>query len=91
MKLSKLLFATLCGLFIGNANAADVTIYYSPTCPHCHHAREFIENTLVYEYDGLKVTEINVMNKDNRQSFVDAVYNGPVYCITYLLFHYKRF
>lgn len=74
MKLSKLLFAVLCGLFVGNANSADVTIYYSPTCPHCHHAREFIENTLVYEYNDLKVTEINVMNKDNRQGFVDAVY-----------------
>ena len=55
------------------ANAADIKIYHSPSCPHCHHAREFIENTLIYEYDNLKVTEINVMNEDNRQEFLDTI------------------
>ena len=74
MKLSKLLFAICCFGFIGTANAADITIFYSPTCPHCHHARDFISSTLIYEYDDLKVTEINVMNVDNRQDFVDALY-----------------
>ena len=56
-----------------SANAADIKIYHSPTCPHCHHAREFIENTLIYEYDNLKVTEVNVTNPDNRQEFFDTI------------------
>lgn len=74
MKLSKLLLAICCFTFAGAANAADITIFYSPTCPHCHHARDFISSTLIYEYDDLKVTEVNVMNVDNRQAFVDALY-----------------
>ena len=59
---------------MANANAADIKIFHSPSCPHCRHAREFIENTLIYEYNDLKVTEINVMSSDNRQEFVDALY-----------------
>ena len=75
MKLSNLFCATIlsAGLF-GSANAADITIFYSPTCPHCHHARDFISSTLIYEYNDLKVNEVNVMNVDNRQAFVDALY-----------------
>jgi len=73
MKLSKILFTLLCGAFISSANAADITIYYSPTCPHCHHAREFIESTLIYEYSDLKVTTVNVMEMDNRPEFMDAL------------------
>lgn len=73
MKISKLLFTLMCGAFISGANAADVTIYYSPTCPHCHHAREFIENTLIYEYADLKVTTVNVMEMDNRSEFMDTL------------------
>lgn len=74
MKLSNLFFAIAGLAFIGNANAADITIFYSPTCPHCHHARDFISNNLIYEYADLKVSEVNVMNVDNRQAFVDALY-----------------
>ena len=48
-KLSALI--AMCGLaFVGAASAADITVYYSPTCPHCHHARDFIAQNLVYEY-----------------------------------------
>ena len=74
MKLSKLLFAVLGCFGLYSANAADITIFYSPTCPHCHHARDFIENTLIYEYNDLKVLTVNVMEMDNRQAFVDALY-----------------
>lgn len=74
MKLSKLLFTVLSCFCMYGANAADITIFYSPTCPHCHHARDFIENTLIYEYEDLKVLKVNVMEKDNRQAFVDALY-----------------
>ena len=74
MKISKIIFALICGAFIGSANAADISIYYAPTCPHCHHARDFIGSTLIYEYNDLKVTEVNVTNIDNRQAFVDALF-----------------
>ena len=73
MKLSKLLFAFVCSVFAFGANAADITIFYSPTCPHCHHAREFIESTLIYEYSDLNVTTVNVMEKDNYAEFVKTL------------------
>ncbi len=74
MKLSKIA-SVICGCVVcATANAADIKIFHSPSCPHCHHAREFIENTLIYEYGDLKVTEINVTVADNRQEFVDALY-----------------
>lgn len=72
--MKKLMFALMGCAFIGNVNAADITVFYSPTCPHCHHAREFISSSLIYEYDNLKVSEINIMNVDNRQAFVDALF-----------------
>ena len=72
--MKKLLFALMGLAFVGGANAADITIFYSPTCPHCHHARDFIGSSLIYEYSDLKVSEINIMNMDNRQAFVDALF-----------------
>ena len=67
-------FATLAGaLFFGSAFAADITVYYSPTCPHCHHAREFIAQNLIYEYPEIKVTEVNVVEMANRSEFMDTL------------------
>ena len=64
----------LCGLmYSGVAGAANVTLYYSPTCPHCHHAREFLSNTLVYEYPDVNVTYVNVMEQTNLELFKDAL------------------
>lgn len=74
MKTSKIASIIFGCVAMANANAADIRIFHSPSCPHCRHAREFIENTLIYEYNDLKVTEINVMSSDNRQEFVDAIY-----------------
>ncbi len=66
--------SAICGLaFIGAASAANVTLYYSPTCPHCHHAREFIEGTLVYEYPTIFVTQVNVMDQANLPAFQEAL------------------
>lgn len=65
----KKLFGFVSVLFCGAAFGADITLYYSPTCPHCHHAREFISNTLVYEYPELQVTAVNVMLEENRPEF----------------------
>ncbi len=68
------ILSALFGLaFIGGAYAANITVYYSPTCPHCHHAREFIENTLVYEYPNLEVTQVNVMEQANLPLFQEAL------------------
>lgn len=71
LKIASIIFGCVA---MAGANAADIKIFHSPSCPHCRHAREFIENTLIYEYGDLKVTEINVMSADNRQEFVDALY-----------------
>ena len=73
MKKLSLLSALLGVGFVGAASAADVTIYYSPSCPHCHHARDFVSNTLVYEYPELQVTMVDVTNPDNSSLFQDAL------------------
>ena len=73
MKKTSLLSAILGLSFVGAASAADITVYYSPSCPHCHHAREFITSTLVYEYPELKVTEVNVMEQANLPKFQEAL------------------
>lgn len=73
MKILSVLSA-LCGVvFMGAASAANITVYYSPTCPHCHHARNFISSTLIYEYPQLTVTEVNVMNGDNYPMFQETL------------------
>ena len=66
-------FAVLGLFFISSVNAADITIFYSPSCPHCHHARDFIRTELIYEYDDLKVTEINATLSEHRQQFIDTL------------------
>lgn len=68
------ILSAICGVaFMGAASAADITVYYSPTCPHCHHAREFISSTLIYEYPQLKVTEVNVMEGANLPKFQETL------------------
>lgn len=68
------ILSAVCGVaFMGAASAADITVYYSPTCPHCHHAREFISSTLIYEYPNLTVTEVNVMDGENQPVFQEAL------------------
>lgn len=65
------MFGALIGaMFVYGANAADITIYHMPTCPHCHHARDFVSNNLIYEYPELKVTLVNVMESANREEFM---------------------
>ena len=73
MAKTSLLSAFLVLGFINAVSAADVTIYYSPSCPHCHHARDFISNTLVYEYPEIKVTAVNVMEQENLPMFQEAL------------------
>ncbi len=73
MKKLSLLSAVFGFAFMGAASAADITLYYSPHCPHCHHAREFIAETLVYEYPELKVTAVNVTDTANRPAFQETI------------------
>ena len=71
-KLSML--SALCGLvFVGAASAADITMYYSPYCPHCHHAREFFTTSMVYEYPDLRIVQVNVMDQTNMPVFEQAL------------------
>ena len=73
MKFISALFAFVGLFFMGGAFAADITVYYSPTCPHCHHAREFISTDLIYEYPSVHVTMVNVQDMNNRDEFMDAL------------------
>ncbi|MBR2412045.1 MAG: hypothetical protein IKB10_00040 [Alphaproteobacteria bacterium] len=73
MKKTVLLSAVSGLTFIGAASAADITLYYSPRCPHCHHARDFIANTLVYEYPELKVKAVNITDQGNHEEFLEVV------------------
>ncbi len=59
--------------FFGAAGAANITVYYSPTCPHCHHARDFIGGHLIYEYPNITVSEVNVMTETAMPVFQDAL------------------
>lgn len=72
--MKKLLFSVFFGILICSAaKAADITLYYSPYCPHCHHARDFFVNNLVYEYPNLKVVQVNVMEESNLPQFQEVL------------------
>ena len=73
MKKLSILSAIFGLAFVGAASAANITIYHSPYCPHCHHAREFISSTLIYEYPELQVTEVNVTEPENQEKFAAAL------------------
>ncbi len=73
MKKLSALTAVLGLAFISAASAADITIFYSPYCPHCHHARAFVENTLIYEYPTVSVRNVNVMEEANLPMFQDTL------------------
>lgn len=70
MKKLSMLGAIAGAMFVGSAYAADITVYHMPTCPHCHHARDFISNNLIYEYPELKVTLVDVTDAGNREEFM---------------------
>lgn len=65
---------TVLGLFtVKTAFSADVTIYFSPSCPHCHHARDFINGQLVQDFPSVKITEVDVTKSENRDAFIAAL------------------
>lgn len=73
MKNISMLSAVVGMFFAGVASAANITVFHSPHCPHCHNAREFISSTLVYEYPELQVTEVNVTEPANQEKFQAAL------------------
>lgn len=58
--------ALLIGLVPFAANA-DVTIYYSPTCPHCHNALNF------FDTEKIEINRVNVMEPENMAVFRAAL------------------
>ncbi|MCL2737669.1 MAG: glutaredoxin [Alphaproteobacteria bacterium] len=71
----KKLFATaLLGmLFVGAANAVTLTLYYMPTCPFCHHAKDFVNDYLRDEFPDMEVVTINVSEREHRDRFWSTV------------------
>lgn len=53
-------------MFAMAANAGT-TIYYSPTCPHCHNALSFFES------ENIPVEKINVTEAQNQDAFRAAL------------------
>ncbi len=49
----------------------EIKIYYLETCPHCHHALEFIKGDLKKEYQ-FDLNEINVGIKENQKKFFET-------------------
>jgi LPXTG-motif cell wall-anchored protein len=71
MKFNKIILGLGLMIFTSGAFAAQkIEIYYSPSCPHCHHALGFIDQTLSTEYKNLEVVKVNVMEKQNRDTFM---------------------
>ncbi|MCL1786207.1 MAG: hypothetical protein FWG39_03610 [Alphaproteobacteria bacterium] len=77
MKKISMLYALCSLLFVAgtaaSARAADLTLYYSPGCPYCHYAMDFINDHLKSEFPDLNVTEVNVGEQANRAKFMDAL------------------
>ena len=72
--MKKIVLSVLFGLsIIGTSSAADMKIYYSPTCPHCHHAKDFTNNNFIYEYPTITVTTIDVTVPENRALFMEVL------------------
>ncbi|MDR0967733.1 MAG: hypothetical protein LBL75_02790 [Rickettsiales bacterium] len=51
----------------------SIEIFYSPTCPHCHHAMEWIDGELTDQYKNLDIKKRNVMRGDNLDLFRNAM------------------
>jgi len=72
--MKKILFALcLMPFALGGANAADVKLYYSPTCPHCHHAMDFLRDELAYEFQSVRIITFNLSDSANMDAFRAAL------------------
>ena len=73
MKKLSFLMAFFSLIFMKTTFAADITLYYSPYCPHCHHAQDFFSNEMIYEYPHLRIIQVNVMEENNLPVFKNAL------------------
>lgn len=74
MKKLSFVSAVLGMTLFGAASASEtVTVYYSPSCPYCHYARNDLADKLIYEYPNLSVTEVDVSNPDNHPAFTETL------------------
>ena len=72
--MKKLLLSAFCWIFmIGAVNAANITLYYAPTCPFCHHAKDFINNELLIEMPDITFEKIDVSDKSNHDKFRETL------------------
>jgi len=67
-----ILFAIIifCGFVTLKSNVAgaddgkvEMVLFYSPTCPHCHHAMEFLDKEVSSKYKNLAITKYNTSTK----------------------------
>ncbi|MGI5846019.1 MAG: LPXTG cell wall anchor domain-containing protein [Alphaproteobacteria bacterium] len=74
MKLNKIIMALgLIFITSGAFATQKIEIYYAPSCPHCHHAMAFIDQTLKAEYKDLEVVKVNVAEQPNRDTFIKVI------------------
>jgi glutaredoxin len=57
--IAMVLFVACGACFAKTANASSdinktVTIFYSPTCPHCHHLMDFVKKDLLKKYPNVR-------------------------------------
>lgn len=52
------IFTTLTGSAAEKNKKAEMVIFYSPSCPHCHDALKFLDS-IEQKYKNLKITKYN--------------------------------
>jgi glutaredoxin len=51
------------------AAVKEVSLFYAPTCPYCHYAKDFLFGTLAIEYPFVQFAQKNVQEPSNRGEF----------------------
>ena len=68
-----ILFIALGACLVSSPSEAQikdtVTIFYSPTCPHCHHLMKFVDSTLVKLYPTIKFDLKNTQESKNMHTW----------------------
>lgn len=49
---------------------AEMLLFYSPTCPHCHAAMEFLDNKVAKKYPELKITKHNTSTRSGANYYM---------------------
>ena len=51
-------------------NQVEMLLFYSPTCPHCHAAMEFLDNKVAPKYPELKITKHNTSTRSGANYYM---------------------